>query len=246
MLNRSYLKVIVTLSLILPLSSVLAMPITHSVTIQPIVVSDDDGSNTATFFGSLNQKSSIETLIDSVWGQAGIDVNFLNATSWNNSFVNNGDENPRPGIDLNLTVNAAEDAGKTHENLDFINIFFVNTAAGFSLKDDSHVAGFAFINNNGISQFVGSDLLSFGQQIIADVVAHEIGHNLGLVHTEDGINNLMSPNGIGNTLTSDQIAIVLNSNFAIEADVTTIPVPAAVWLFGSGLIGLVSFSRKKR
>ena len=35
-------------------------------------------------------------------------------------------------------------------------------------------------------------------------------------------------------------------NVSIIADVNPIPVPAAVWLFGSGLIGLVGVARKKK
>lgn len=31
----------------------------------------------------------------------------------------------------------------------------------------------------------------------------------------------------------------------LHGDVSTVPVPAAVWLFGSGLIGLIGFARKK-
>jgi hypothetical protein len=35
-------------------------------------------------------------------------------------------------------------------------------------------------------------------------------------------------------------------NVSISADVNAVPVPAAVWLFGSGLIGLVGMARKKK
>ncbi|MGD2054045.1 MAG: VPLPA-CTERM sorting domain-containing protein [Gammaproteobacteria bacterium] len=35
-------------------------------------------------------------------------------------------------------------------------------------------------------------------------------------------------------------------NVSISADVNAVPVPAAVWLFGSGLIGLVGIARKKK
>ena len=34
--------------------------------------------------------------------------------------------------------------------------------------------------------------------------------------------------------------------WAIMADVTTVPLPAAVWLFGSGLLGLVGIARRKK
>ena len=35
-------------------------------------------------------------------------------------------------------------------------------------------------------------------------------------------------------------------NISITADVAAVPVPAAVWLFGSGLIGLVGIARRKK
>ena len=39
----------------------------------------------------------------------------------------------------------------------------------------------------------------------------------------------------------------LNYGWAVRAgDVSAVPVPAAVWLFGSGLIGLLGLARRKR
>jgi hypothetical protein len=35
-------------------------------------------------------------------------------------------------------------------------------------------------------------------------------------------------------------------NISITADIAAVPVPAAVWLFGSGLLGLVGVARKKK
>jgi len=35
-------------------------------------------------------------------------------------------------------------------------------------------------------------------------------------------------------------------DYSIELNVSTIPVPAAVWLFGSGLLGLIGVSRRRR
>jgi len=41
-------------------------------------------------------------------------------------------------------------------------------------------------------------------------------------------------------------ADVFFDNVSISADVSAIPVPAAVWLFGSGLVGLVGVARRKK
>ena len=37
-----------------------------------------------------------------------------------------------------------------------------------------------------------------------------------------------------------------NGNMVAIADLSAVPVPAAVWLFGSGLLGLVGFTRRRK
>jgi hypothetical protein len=67
--------------------------------------------------------------------------------------------------------------------------------------------------------YAGESLLTFanGRDAIVGVVAHEIGHNLGLVHTVSGIANLMAPNGTSEQLTSQQVTTALNSRFVKDA-----------------------------
>ena len=69
--------------------------------------------------------------------------------------------------------------------------------------------------------------------------------------------------GIMNSLTSDgNITVTLTNSFAVtplmnptdfvsfkliyEDSIPTVPVPAAVWLFGSGLLGLIGIARRKK
>ena len=49
-------------------------------------------------------------------------------------------------------------------------------------------------------------------------------------------------NSVGNEVT---IQSVIPTGSVVFAEVTTVPVPAAVWLFGSGLLALASISRRK-
>lgn len=48
--------------------------------------------------------------------------------------------------------------------------------------------------------------------------------------------------------TSGNFTLTLNQNrqaFSFSSSASVVPVPAAVWLFGSGLIGLIGFARRK-
>ncbi len=228
-----------------------SLPINHRVTVQPIIVSDDDGSNTASFMGSASAQSEIEGYIDQIWGQAGIDVKFLNPNNWNNTFANwgtggppnnNGDD--RLQSDLTTIVNDGASAGVTNSDSSIINIFFVKIAAGFGLLGDNNAAGLGYVSGNGITQYVGSNLLGFtsGREVVASVIAHEIGHNLGLGHLSlaDHPHNLMTPGGDGEILNSTQIATVLGSNL-----VTAVPLPAAFWFMFSGFALLFRFKQPK-
>jgi hypothetical protein len=58
-----------------------------------------------------------------------------------------------------------------------------------------------------------------------------------------GASNLTLSEAAGNPWASDGSSI--NPTFA-NGSVTVVPIPAAMWLFGSGLVGLIGISRRKK
>ena len=57
--------------------------------------------------------------------------------------------------------------------------------------------------------------------------------------------DLFTINGTWDEATEDKQLVASFAPFSHDAQVSLVPVPAAVWLFGSGLIGLVGIARRK-
>jgi hypothetical protein len=208
-----------------------AQPITRQVSVQMIQTALDNGTSPATLFGNATQTANIEAGIDTIWAQAGIDINFLpTVVHYNNTFAYQGTAGggTRSQGDLStILTNAGNQGGILNSSATVIDMFFVNVTPGFTPLGANSAAGLANIGRNGIAVFVGSGLLSFqnGLDVAASVVAHEIGHNLDLIHTPDGSANLMAgSNGTSQQLDSDQISTVLSD--------TSFPQPFAPQLTG--------------
>lgn len=203
-----------------------AMPIDREVVVQLIQAREDDGSGAATVLGNSTQRLAIELALDQIWAQAGINITLLPGfTPYNSSFAldaNNTTET-RPTNDLSTIFAQASIAGVVNTS-NVINTVFVDIVPGFSLRGENSAAGLASISGNRIAMFVGDNLLGSqgGLEAIAGVFAHEIGHNLGLIHTGNGGANLMSPDGTTEQLNSTQITTARSSSL-----LRVVPEPSA-------------------
>jgi hypothetical protein len=211
-----------------------ALPIDREVVVQLIRAQEDNGTGAATVLGNAAQRLSIETTLDQIWAQAGIDITLLpTVTPYNSSFAldANNAGGTRPTGDLSTMFVQASAAGVLNTN-NVINVIFVDLVPGFSLLSEDFSAGLASISGNRIAMFVGDNLLGFqnGLDLIASVFAHEIGHNLGLNHTANGIPNLMSPSGTTEQLSMSQITAARSSGL-----LRVVPEPGAAILVSLGM-----------
>ncbi|WP_197524994.1 zinc-dependent metalloprotease family protein [Botrimarina hoheduenensis] len=219
-----------------------ALPITKVVRVRLIRAAEDNGTNVANAFGSGSTKAYIEDQIDRIWAQAGIDIEFDTETPiYNSAFAlrgNNG-SGTRPQSDFNLIRNGAAAAGLTSTNANTLNMIMVDVVPGFAPLGNLSSAGLASLGGNGITGYAGDTLLTYnnGRDVIASVMAHEIGHNLGLQHTANSLANLMSPGGSTEQLSSSQIATALSSRFVFN-----LPPPLPGDYNGDNLVGVADYT----
>ena len=221
-----------------------AMPIDREVVVQLIQARDNDGSNPATVFGTASQRLAIETALDQIWAQAGINVTLLpTVTPYNSSFAidrNNNTAGTRSLSDFDTIFMQASAAGVLNTG-NVINAIFVDYVPGFPVLSENSAGGLASLPGNKITMFSGDVLLTFqnGLDVIAQVFAHEIGHNLGLAHTAASGNNLMAVSDANTEqLTAAQINTARGSSL-----LRVVPEPGAAIFFGISLVLLTGRRR---
>ena len=191
--------------------------------VRPIVVSNNNGSNRAAFFGDAETQAQIEALIDDIYAQANLDVIFEEAVDYRNTFANTGNTSgTRPSSHLETIVDRGDDAGVGSSNANVIDAYFVERAPGFRDVGENTANGLAFVNSSGTAIHVGDNLLGFqsGLEVIAGVVAHELAHNLGLLHVDAASNLLNSGSSVASNgnyfLTTGQVNTILNSSLTTD------------------------------
>ncbi len=244
-------------ALVVPCSAALVLnspiiPKTHRVFVNPIVVSDDDGSNTANYFGTPAMRSEIIGYVDDIWAQAGVDVEFLSATTYNSTFTNQGtgdySSSPRPVSDMDMIL--GDSNAPLSSDPSILNFFFINVVPGTVTNPPPYLAGLGAVDANGITAIVSnSSLENFGSQgleDIASIVSHELGHNLGLDHETD-VNNLMTTGAtrVGQQLNQAQIDLIFTDTPGVTDGfdfLQPIPEPGVIGLLS---LGVLAFLRRR-
>ncbi|MGJ8676451.1 MAG: zinc-dependent metalloprotease family protein [Akkermansiaceae bacterium] len=203
------------------------VPITHNVIVNRIRTLST-GGQVATVFGNAGQEADIIDKVNQIWAQVGVEIIFQDVQDYTSDFAydNDGQDSSvtRSTADLSTMLNLS-DAPTGGSSTD-IDMFFVNIVPGFSYTTLNTANGLARVDRPGTAVFVGSNLLSFsnGRDAIASVMAHEIGHNLGLFHTDSGLSNLMSPSGDTDYIEASQVLTIFTDGSATDGFDLLIPV----------------------
>lgn len=187
--------------------------ITQRVTVQPILLSNDNGTNRAEFFGNILHEMDIKEQVDDIFLSASVDVEWLTAKRWRNTFGNVGNGGERSRLDLTTITRNGDSAGVGSSDPLVIDMYFVEVAPGFGDTGENTANGLAFVGANGVAMHSGDRLPGTvgGRSVLARVAAHEIAHNLGLTHIDDE-NNLMDR---GREINAAQRQTILDSRFTV-------------------------------
>ncbi|NJL45057.1 MAG: hypothetical protein HC922_03520 [Leptolyngbyaceae cyanobacterium SM2_3_12] len=172
---------------------------TRFLSLQPIQVCDDGG-----FFCA--DLALFEEATRKIWAQADLDISFLSPNRLNASrFLTIDSQDEFAELSFAGGPGAFGRNPSSTRTSGPLNLWFVDSIFA---DDEFDTLGLGWIDQNGIT--ISDDILDFNNGIgRLDTVAHEIGHNLGLTHSNFGAgdrNNLMTEGVLRQVPTSlDQI-----------------------------------------
>jgi len=159
--------------------------------IHPIVIQSDNGDEPA-------QMKLSEQLVNRAYSKANIEFHYLEPTYYNNTKARDGE------INLDSIVNLSKRDRILKGQNDIINMFFVNAIDG-----NYGPTGRGMMNGNIVFIALGDKnktKIEDNKSMEAFVIAHEVGHNLGLKHVVDDNNIIDSlPNIQGDGEFKDRI-----------------------------------------